>query len=873
MTTNKNQNTSFSQTSITEQYHINAGIVLWLIWFVLLVSTPFFIESHDLPSVFSSAYAFIAVGFLAGVLTYKPVNMKFAEKRLTDIKKIALIAGLIVTAILVVPEWYFHLRAFAGSALSMEKIAPYVPLMVVFADIPQAPFGDLSALHHILLFVSGLCCAFVGAAGDKALKTGIALAKEEAAQEKHVFAIAGLFACGALHPGIWGWLAHTYGTDWDDAVMHDLLGFMGSSIFALTVSIGLAFILYWGNRKLKVQTPGMLTAFALGELAWNLIARCGNAIENIVLVAPVASVLLAFLEGLLLILFFRNKPPKSGSDSSLRQKDSLNSQDEPNRSEIFNTSKLTDREKQAIELALQGLNSNEAAEIVGVKASTVRTYLHRAYQKLEIEGIDEIRSGNQASHAYSSNPENQEAEQYEQLNTDNDSSGKVETLSSACPESLANKTPGLDTPLFILIAGMFLLPHQYVGTIASWNSSHSVVIGCGLGLMMAGGLLSLARPITEERKVSSLAKGFCLLFLIASGIAFVSAQYFFAHQLSALGQSAQLFLLGATAACFSFFLGLSSLIRTHTDIKPSLFGFVCVLVTLLLLASYLSDQIWATLCLFSLLAFVGPKALELTKTSDEQAKAFTATSFLSNMDKILFALASLPLGVIAGELWRGLQNPLLLVIYVCFFIFAFVLMASVGTKQALAKSASVLCFIILVGIATVADIPHALLILCAFVFLQTRVIKAARPYIILGLGAGFSLGRLGFDAWRDLLGTSFTTTESFGTNIASAALAPALMAVLAVIGLACILYLNSLYSSTNQTAINSNKEERDVLFLRSKGINELEALILAKIAQGMTGPQIARSLHYSLGAVNSLRAHGYRTLAIHSKQELVDLLK
>lgn len=52
---------------------------------------------------------------------------------------------------------------------------------------------------------------------------------------------------------------------------------------------------------------------------------------------------------------------------------------------------LTKRETEAIEHLLRGRTSQESAELIGIKPSTVREYLQRAYRKIGVEGADQLR--------------------------------------------------------------------------------------------------------------------------------------------------------------------------------------------------------------------------------------------------------------------------------------------------------------------------------------------------------------------------------------------------------------------------------------------------------------------------------------------------
>lgn len=924
---NKTNNVVGNSPTTERQTNSAASMLLGIVWVSLLVGTPVFIGSHEMPSVFSSAYAFIAVGLIAGALLSKFADAYAPRVALKPLRAVLLVIGVATTVCLVVPEWYFHLRAFAGAALPMELIAPYVPLMVVFADIPSAPFGNLSLLHHFLLVIAGFCCSYCLTMGsgwradkDSTVDESGRLSSERPVDKglRNVAAspsgtggpfgrfvllrrgdllVIGVFVCGFLHIGTWGWLAHVYGSNWSDAVMHDLLGFMGSSIFAVVVSVLLAYVICGGPRRLGESFRLVFFSLAAGELAWNLLSRCGDAVSSILLFAPAASVLLCVVELLLFFLVRFGKVTDSDAGAAGGDGDDDGSPaggfDEGEEiAALLDDASLTDRERQAVELAVQGKNSAESAELIGVKASTVRTYLHRAYQKLGVSGLEELLAvvaggkdqrssgGVDCSESLRSQKSAAGLSCESELCSEDDASFCGEATSGRA-ERISGLVPFLSAPLLILLFGLFVLPHQYVGTVLSWGSSHSVVIGCGLGLMMAGGLLALLRkPGARVRGGLGPSVLFAVLFVV-SGSAFVGLQFLYAHGLLSLAKSAQLFFLGLTGLMFSFCLGLLAwfALRPEGEKTASRRSAPCVanlLALVFVLASYANDCVWLALCAIALalgsLCFVvgarrvGAVAFEVP-TSPESARVF--------QDCLLCIGATIPFGVISGELWRGLQNPLLLGIYIVFLVVTCMVVSKGEARKLHSKKLFFGFFVlVLVLIAIAADIPHALLLLF-LVFVSLGAASSLRhfvPFVLCGFGLGLSFGRLGFDMWRDYLGAYFTTTESFGVNVATAALGPAFMVVVAAVGLVCLLYLVSLYGTPEALLVDSTKEERGVLLLRGKGINELEALVLVKIADGMSGPQIARSLNYSLGAINSLRAHGYRTLGVHSKQELRDLL-
>lgn len=61
--------------------------------------------------------------------------------------------------------------------------------------------------------------------------------------------------------------------------------------------------------------------------------------------------------------------------------------------------------------------------------------------------------------------------------------------------------------------------------------------------------------------------------------------------------------------------------------------------------------------------------------------------------------------------------------------------------------------------------------------------------------------------------------------------------------------------------------------LKDKGLSETQASVCSLIAEGKTTSGIAADLGVAAGTVNSARAYGYQLLHIHSREELVELLR
>lgn len=81
--------------------------------------------------------------------------------------------------------------------------------------------------------------------------------------------------------------------------------------------------------------------------------------------------------------------------------------------------------------------------------------------------------------------------------------------------------------------------------------------------------------------------------------------------------------------------------------------------------------------------------------------------------------------------------------------------------------------------------------------------------------------------------------------------------------------LVSLHRAWSVAEVNVDVNEK----LRERGLNETQASVCSLIAAGRTTAEIASELGIAAGTVNSARAYGYKLLGIHSREELVELLK
>lgn len=67
--------------------------------------------------------------------------------------------------------------------------------------------------------------------------------------------------------------------------------------------------------------------------------------------------------------------------------------------------------------------------------------------------------------------------------------------------------------------------------------------------------------------------------------------------------------------------------------------------------------------------------------------------------------------------------------------------------------------------------------------------------------------------------------------------------------------------------------ERRLLYLRGRGLGELQARVVCRIAEGAPAASIVGELHVAPGTVSGYRAQAYALLGVHSQRELAELLE
>lgn len=85
--------------------------------------------------------------------------------------------------------------------------------------------------------------------------------------------------------------------------------------------------------------------------------------------------------------------------------------------------------------------------------------------------------------------------------------------------------------------------------------------------------------------------------------------------------------------------------------------------------------------------------------------------------------------------------------------------------------------------------------------------------------------------------------------------------------------LKNLESMRTARADLAPYDDRCLLYLRGRGLNELQANVVLAIARGTPSSRICSELHVARGTVNAYRARAYECLGVHSSRELHELLQ
>lgn len=706
---------------------------IWVLWFFLLVSTPYSLEDQARPLYLSSSYAYVSFGIIIGVLIGLVVARCLSKEALSFSVSIVCFAGGLLSLFLVFAEWASFI------ARVNEGLSP------MFLSVFEECFSGYPSVHHALLIMAGL---MMGAAASCFIVRSGHYERTGAEGRFDLLFVLPMVCLGFCH-SVYYQVGDLIGLGYGDGAC------IASFLYAC-VSFMILMIARCGNGGfLSLQC---MVAFCGGQIAWNLIARCSSTVmisEFLlwVLCALLLTSFLVLLGGVAIAKWPDSKVDKEADtaegDRKIAGSIILEDAEAVELQRRFN---LTDRECEAVWLMLQGATSRESAEMMGVKAPTVRNYLQRAYAKASVSSSGELKAL-----LYPTEP--------------------VLHASEILPGKDVSRNRGwsLVAIVFILATslGCLLLPNDEGRAI-----EHSVILGIGLGLFLSGGLWLTKCLSSEDGGKIKIPRKLTKVLIVALAFLFCAS----------LTSCALLnWAMSCSAVCAS----------------------ACLLVCAL-----------AVLCR----APGGGFALDGASVAGQYDVA---------------------LGIVAAVLLPGYALG-----YLC------------------ERPSDAFSTVLLVA---------SLLVLAFFVIVCFKnggrsFLKDAECLIAFGVGFGLILGCVTADRFIEYLCVIANEPMQPGvfTPLISTSVVSSFVAMVSLTGAA---YLAFVCRFSYCPELPERSHGRVVHYLLARGLSEQESEVVALIAEGFTGSQIAVKMHYSLGSVNAMRLAGYRILGIHAKSELDFLLK
>ncbi|MDO4854871.1 MAG: helix-turn-helix transcriptional regulator [Coriobacteriia bacterium] len=553
--------------------------------------------------------------------------------------------------------------------------------------------------------------------------------------------------------------------------------------------------------------------FAAGQLSWGLINRLWGTEFWSFEVSLVCLVLILFVD----VFAFVRLRCFSGKPSCGAQ---MRKDDEPDKGWLAETFGLSDREAQAVSLAIKGMTSEESAEKMGVKAPTVRTYLQRAYKKAEVRGLDDLACKIAELRPSSSDASVAEIREEKRV--------------------LASRRLAISAPvqswisLFLLfsffsIIGLVLVPRSSFFGDSAWRVSqiHSQLVG--LVLALAGGFV----------------------FLLAY--------------------------VGARPRCFYLVAFALSASRQRIGSKFYLF------LALVLFASLASSLLWFSLVLFFVIVFavcsvlLGLSASAVNEEKDDCCCSQISVGRFGSVRIVALFILFAMCGYAFEDAWRPATDDFTWWIQAVFLAVLVLYLAAKVKDARLVWPSLFLALLSVVALGSGVRVALLALVVCFWFFLVVQGKASSSSSLFSLYVAVFGLAMLASrwltDAWWDQMSYGYVSAVAHGGLWIGGAVVPAIEFLLVVAALGSLVCLVVLDGLSQETCSFEMDESGVSLYFASRGLTPLESDVLSGLAQGKTGTSLAQELHYAVGTINVARWSAFRKLGIHNRGDLVGLLE
>lgn len=529
---------------------------------------------------------------------------------------------------------------------------------------------------------------------------------------------------------------------------------------------------------------------------------------------------------------------------------------------------LTDRERRCIEMALAGMTSAQIAGELGIRPATVRSYFVRAYRKLGVPDfsalVDQVGRMRQESPREAGDAAMVDIEA---------GVGKSGRLPFPC-------LPDRGRSLFaLLLLALVLGDPRLMGTSTSFVVACSIILGVTL-FVVAG------RCRFPSMTPRPLFEGVCIFatvafHILASGLwgvhraslvdhvvlfacALIFVPYFLgmiAPELVASESCGLGFGAGSIAACLVVGGVALFVLSAFSGVREVAF-FMLLLAVCVDRIGYLMH--FANPCPMDDAAPDGVSYLHIDR--------FLPFFVLGIVSGICMQAVLHDAGSLATDIMLAL--PLALIILSCCLYMRRLSCPDRWCIVALGEGLLLLVAGYSFWGSARLGLAYVLLILWATVICSRGIStwRALVHALMFGIAAGAAIGLMEFEVrfvtLRALDVLQGTLPAPFDIEFRALILVGMLF-----VGSIYVLYELLTGPLHDSTALKEGDFQRIVSYCEGRGSTPLQGLVIAHIAFGESGRQIADSIGYSIGSINSARTSAYKLLGVHTRAELIDFLR
>ena len=650
----------------------------------------------------------------------------------------------------------------------------------------------------------------------------------------------------------------------------------------------------------------IIGAFVVGIGLYGSMVRVGGTRFWTVLGAPIGPFLAAWIVVLLLHCAI-NRPVKVMASTDGESTCSPRAKQEAlliaAANELAQQVSLSQRETDVLIHLVQGRTSQEIAQELNLKASTVRTYMGRMAQKAacgsaaqlaaqvrEAAGVTFIT---EKSITTTSNGSNQEP-----------LLGKPQTPFALREQSVSR------TPLFwgLLLLLLLMVPFDQGAGFGIYGAPQVFGIAWALLVFAANKFFGLYQCFIEywgqagqKRHVVFVVIAMVLVVgsaLLLTGNTWISKPFGYGrvNEFPMLVFLAQ-FVLTLVAFSAFYLTSITNQNRKVIEMLCAQFVLVCI--------ARLWNIGWV---IFLYVAVVGLIYSAARTPRPSEAPVDEEASGSEPLDKVLSSSApslgvscvalggcGVGMGMIIEEAWRSLSahNAVGLSMPFAICAIAATVMLSVRFTSLWGFRLSVEVVVAVIAAAFLGILQESCISLIDLVFLfisiamlntqSSNVEKcmtasaAHMPWFSLGMSGGILLAWQAVSVYGDLSSYNETAALAFGGQETLRLAVGFGFGLLACLTCACVIWaaIDINYVLEGQViemeyGDRLTQKSRIEAYLKARGLSNLQCQVLLGIVNNQTGREISRELGYSLGSINTARNEGYRLLGVHSKAQLID---